>query len=278
MAVYEYAAEDGAGIDLTAAHEANRTPLTRAAQIYLKTVQLREPPAVLPGLDRRAGRCRFPRTGCSAWSLTTAITPACRRARSRTSRGRCAPTRSPPTGPDSRCAPTGACSGCCSSTTSRRSRRPGPTCLVRSLDLRYSRPADAAGPRQPALHVHRRRLPRPATGRPAKGWSPARCRRSSSTYSQPVISSQILHARPRQPGQPAARTRRCRVPLGGSRRRRAVRDPQRRGKRLVLQAEPQRRQPDHPARRHRGRAGRLRSARGRVRAPVPRRPEPGSAA
>ena len=37
--IYSYAAEDGAGIDLAAAHEANRTPATRAAQTYLKTVQ-----------------------------------------------------------------------------------------------------------------------------------------------------------------------------------------------------------------------------------------------
>ena len=37
-AVYGYVAEDGAGIDQAAAHEANRTPATRAAQLYLKTV------------------------------------------------------------------------------------------------------------------------------------------------------------------------------------------------------------------------------------------------
>src|SRR5580693_919767 len=37
--VYGYAAEDGAGIDQAAAHEVNRTPQIRAAQIYLKTVQ-----------------------------------------------------------------------------------------------------------------------------------------------------------------------------------------------------------------------------------------------
>ena len=38
-AIYSYTPEDGAGIDLTAAHEANRTPVGRAAQTYLKTVQ-----------------------------------------------------------------------------------------------------------------------------------------------------------------------------------------------------------------------------------------------
>src|ERR1022692_1029507 len=38
VAVYGYAAEDSAGIDQAAAHEANRTPRARGAQIYLKTV------------------------------------------------------------------------------------------------------------------------------------------------------------------------------------------------------------------------------------------------
>jgi RHS repeat-associated protein len=38
-AVYSYTAEDSAGIDQAAAHEANRTPQTRATQIYLKTIQ-----------------------------------------------------------------------------------------------------------------------------------------------------------------------------------------------------------------------------------------------
>jgi RHS repeat-associated protein len=37
-AIYSYAAEDSAGIDVAAAHEANRTAQTRAARIYLKTV------------------------------------------------------------------------------------------------------------------------------------------------------------------------------------------------------------------------------------------------
>jgi RHS repeat-associated protein len=39
VASYRYAAEDSAGIGTAAAHEANRTPQTRAAQIYLKTLR-----------------------------------------------------------------------------------------------------------------------------------------------------------------------------------------------------------------------------------------------
>ena len=39
MAIYGYTAEDSVGVDQAAAHEANRTPQTRAAQVYLKTIQ-----------------------------------------------------------------------------------------------------------------------------------------------------------------------------------------------------------------------------------------------
>jgi len=39
LTTYSYAAEDGAGIDLAAAHEANRTAGTRAVQTYLKTIR-----------------------------------------------------------------------------------------------------------------------------------------------------------------------------------------------------------------------------------------------
>ena len=38
-ASYEYMPEDSAGISQAAAHEANRTPQTRSAQIYLKTIK-----------------------------------------------------------------------------------------------------------------------------------------------------------------------------------------------------------------------------------------------
>src|ERR1035441_2412077 len=37
-ATYSYLPEDGTGVDLSAAHEANRTPISRSAQAYLKSV------------------------------------------------------------------------------------------------------------------------------------------------------------------------------------------------------------------------------------------------
>jgi hypothetical protein len=39
VVVYSYANEDSAGITRVPAHEANRTPATRAAQTYLTTIQ-----------------------------------------------------------------------------------------------------------------------------------------------------------------------------------------------------------------------------------------------
>jgi RHS repeat-associated protein len=39
VAVYRYIQEDGAGLDLTQAHEANRTPATRGVQTYLQAIQ-----------------------------------------------------------------------------------------------------------------------------------------------------------------------------------------------------------------------------------------------
>ena len=110
-----------------AAHEANRTAQTRARPDLPQDRPVREPPALLPGLDRGGGD-RAP------GRLDVHRRPRLRRSRQRaadaaapTSRGRCAPTRSRPTAPGSRSAPTGASSGCCSSTTSPTSRRPART-------------------------------------------------------------------------------------------------------------------------------------------------------
>ena len=64
-------------------------------------------------------------------------------------RGRCAPIRSPPIAPASRCAPIAGCSGCCSSTTSRPEPSVGANCLVRSIDLVYSDQQTPPDPRNP---------------------------------------------------------------------------------------------------------------------------------
>ena len=190
-AIYSYTAEDSAGIDLAAAHEANRTPRPRRADLP-QDRPVREPPAVLPRLDRAAGDAAPRRLDVLAWSSTTATTPPCPRRRNPTSPGRCAPTRSPPIAPDSRSGPTGGSSGSCSSTTSRPSRRPAPDCLVRSLDLAYSDQQAPADPRNP---IYTFLASVTQTGyRPAgDGASPAgRCRRSSSSYSQPQIQPDVL--------------------------------------------------------------------------------------
>ena len=53
-ALYSYSAEDGAGIDLVAAHEANRTRGPRRAELP-QYRPVREPPALRPRLGRAAG-------------------------------------------------------------------------------------------------------------------------------------------------------------------------------------------------------------------------------
>ena len=153
----------------------------------------------------------------------------------------------------------------------RRTRLP--SALPRPALLR---PGSTARPRQPALHVHRlddqdrlpAERPRPGHRRPAA--ARVHLQRAGHRPADP-------HPRPGQPGQPAAGPGQRDVPVGRPGRGRAVRDTQRRRRRLVLQTQPQRRQPDHPAGRHAGRAGPVRTGGDRVRAAVPRRPVPGPA-
>ena len=118
--LYEYKPEDGAGVDLTRAHERNRGDRNdprRTANRYLKRIRYgnRVPllddaraPAALPDRPRRS---RTP-AGCSRWSSTTASTTPTRRRRMTPASGPTAPTRSPPTAPASRCAPAASASGC----------------------------------------------------------------------------------------------------------------------------------------------------------------------
>jgi hypothetical protein len=51
IALYNYVRDDGAGINQTQAHEANRTSQTRVNQIFLKEIQYKNLQPFLPGLD-----------------------------------------------------------------------------------------------------------------------------------------------------------------------------------------------------------------------------------
>ena len=185
VAIYSYAAEDGAGIDTArrARGEPDRAD-PRGADLP-EDGPLRELAALLPRLDGRRRRPRCPPTGCSRVVLDYgdhASTP---------------PTPQPdqpwPLRPD----PFSTYRAGFEVRTYRRVQRllffnnfpdeptAGPDCLVRSLDLRLLRPAGARRPAQPDLHVPRLGRPRPATGRTATAWSPGPCRRWSSSYSQP---------------------------------------------------------------------------------------------
>jgi hypothetical protein len=124
-ASYAYTAEDGAGIDLAAACEANRTAATRAAQVYLTAIRYGNVQPYFPDFSADEP-IPFP----ADWMFLVVLdygdhTPARRPPPPATGRGSCGPTRSPATAQGSRSAHTGASSGCCSSTTSRTSRPRG---------------------------------------------------------------------------------------------------------------------------------------------------------
>ena len=240
-AVYGYAAEDSAGIDQAAAHEANRTPQTRAAQIYLKTDPVREHPALLPRLDRPRSEAPLP----SDWMFSVVLDYG-----DHTS---VPPTPQPdqpwPLRPD----PFSTYRSGFEVRTYRRVQRllffnnfPAEPTAGAGLPGQVARPgllrpAGAARPAQPALHVRRLddadRLP---AGRPGR-WSPGPCRRWSSATASRRSSRTILALDPDSQANLPEGLDGGTVPVGGPRRRGAVRDPQRRRRRLVLQAEPQRR-------------------------------------
>ena len=204
-------------------------PQTRAAQIYLKTVQLRERPALLPRLDGARGDRRSRPTGCSRVVLdygdhaSVPPTPQRRPAVAAAPRPVLHLSR-----PDSRSGPTGGSSGCCSSTTSPTSRRPGLTAWSdRSISV-YSDQQAPADPRNP---VYTFLVSVTQTGyRPGRPrvWSPR---------SMPPLEFELQPAAdpaggpdpgPGQPGQPAGRAGRQPLPLGRSGRRGPVGHPQRR--------------------------------------------------
>ena len=70
-----YGQENGAGLDLSAAHEANRTPAGRKAQTYLRKVLYGNLQPYFLDFTAGCGNRRCRRIGCSRSSSTTAITP-----------------------------------------------------------------------------------------------------------------------------------------------------------------------------------------------------------
>jgi RHS repeat-associated protein len=150
-AMYSYVAEDNAGIDKTAAHEANRTPQARAAQIYLKTVQYGNVQPYFPYIPHWESEQEVPFPADWMFSMVLdygdhASVPATPK-----------PDRPWPLRPD----PFSSYRSRFEVRTYRRIQRllffnnfpneptAGPDCLVRSLDLVYSdqqTPPDPASP------------------------------------------------------------------------------------------------------------------------------------
>jgi RHS repeat-associated protein len=147
-ALYGYAAEDGAGIDTSAAHEANRTAQTRAAQAYLKTVRYGNVTPYYPDWTA-AGETALP----SDWMFTVVLDYG--------DHGSTPPTMSADQAWTLRPDPFSSYRAGFEVRTYRRVQRllffnnfpgeptAGPDCLVRSLDLVYSDQQAPADPRNP---------------------------------------------------------------------------------------------------------------------------------
>ena len=111
-AVYDYVAEDSAGVDTALPSERNRTARSRSANRYLKRIRYGNRKPWRPGIDT----VRSAHDHNGGWLFEVVLdygdhrehAPAC----SPTGPGRCAATRSPPTGPASRCGPTAGATGC----------------------------------------------------------------------------------------------------------------------------------------------------------------------
>ena len=265
--LYEYKAEDGAGVDLAPAHERNRGDATtaRTANRYLKRIRYGNRAPLLdrglaPRIDRprRAGRLDV-------------------RGRLRLRRARPATTRRPDdAGPwPCRRDPFSTYRAGFEVRTYRLCQRVlmfhhfpdepgvGADCLVRSTDFAYSHERDPADARDPDRHLPAVASPSPATGAHGGGYLQA----------QPAAARVRVHASPIVQDDGAGRRRRpawrtCPTGLDGARYQWVDLDgegvsgrPHRAGRRLVLQAQPQ------PGRR-RGRR-RVRAARaGRAASPT----------
>jgi RHS repeat-associated protein len=189
-AVYGYVAEDSAGIDQAAAHEANRTPATRAAQIYLKTVRYGNTQPYVP--DWTSDK-EIPLPVDWMFSLVldygdhASVPPGPQ------------PDQPWPLRPD----PFSSYRSRFEVRSYRRVQRllffnnfpeeptAGPDCLVRSLDLRYSdqeAPPDPASPRYTFIVSMTRTGYRQSDHGLVTGALPP----LEFTYSEPVIGQQVL--------------------------------------------------------------------------------------
>jgi len=189
-AVYGYVAEDSTGIDQAAAHETNRTPATRAAQIYLKTVRYGNTQPYFP--DWTSDK-EVPLPAAWMFSLVldygdhASVPPGPQ------------PDQPWPLRPD----PFSSYRSRFEVRSYRRVQRllffnnfpteptAGPDCLVRSLDLRYSdqeAPPDPASPRYTFIVSMTRTGYRQSGHGLVTGTLPP----LEFTYSEPVIGQQIL--------------------------------------------------------------------------------------
>ena len=197
-ATYSYLPEDGTGVDLSAAHEANRTPISRSAQAYLKSVSYGNAEPYFPDFTA-AHETPLP----ASWYFSVVLDYG--------DHGASAPGRDPdqpwPARPD----PFSAYRQAFEVRTYRRIQRIlffnnfpdetscGADCLVRSVDLAYSdaqNPPDPAGPAYTFLtSITKTGYGAGPAPRPARSLPPLELE-----YSKPMIQPDILAVDPDSAG------------------------------------------------------------------------------
>ena len=116
----------------------------------------------------------------------------------------------------------------------RRARLPGALDRLHLLGRSRSRPTSATRS-TPSCE----RSLRPAIAATTAATTGAACRRSSSSTPSPSCRTRCEEVDPAEPGEPARRPGRQRLPVDRPARRGHPRHPHRAGRRLVLQAQPQ---------------------------------------
>jgi hypothetical protein len=190
MAVYAYAAEDGAGIATAQAHEANRTPAIRGVQTYLRTIQYGNLEPYLPDWTAMT-EAALP----ADWMFVVALDYGDHTASPPTP----APDQAWPVRPD----PFSTYRAGFEIRTYRRLQRllffnnfplevtAGSERLVRSLDLVYSDQQTPADPLNP-IYTFLVSITRTGYGAPAGPAATRSLPPLSFTYSQPQISPAIV--------------------------------------------------------------------------------------
>jgi hypothetical protein len=191
LVLYEYAAEDGAGVNTAQAHETNRTPADRTAQRYLKRIRYAAQQPYFPDWSENGQETQLP----TEWHLEVVFDYGDHAPE--------APTPMPDRQWSVRPDPFSACRAGFEVRTYRRCARVlsfhhfpnengvGENCLVRSTDLRYSDQDAPTEPRNP-IYTFLTSVSQTGYRRAGNGYRRRSLPPLEFEYSQPQVQPDIL--------------------------------------------------------------------------------------